>query len=267
MKILITGSKGFIGQNLVNHLKDEHEIQVYDILDGYKRPKELSLKGIDKVIHLGAISSTIEKDIQKIMDLNVSWAIELFEECVSKRIDFQWSSSASVYGRETTTFRENQPMRPDSLYAKSKMLLENYITSHSQQDITWQGFRYFNVYGKHEDHKDGQASPYHQFTKQAIDTGIIRIFEGSENFLRDFISVENVCEYHERFLKEKVCGIFNIGSGKPKSFSQVAEEIAEKYSAKIEVIPFPSYLRNQYQTYTCADLTLVDTVLQHGNIF
>lgn len=261
MKILVTGHRGFIGQNLVKHLKDKHEIVTYDILDGYKRPRDLSLSGVQKVIHLGAVSSTTETNIQKVMDLNVSWSIELFEECVKQRADFQWASSASVYGKDVSTFRENQFMHPDSLYAKSKMLVETYITTHSQQDIAWQGFRYFNVYGPNEDHKENQASPYHQFTKQAKETGIIRVFEGSENYLRDFVPVEVVCDYHEKFLDRKVCGIFNIGTGKPKSFLQIAEEVASVYSAKIETIPFPTKLRAQYQSYTCADMTLTNTVL------
>lgn len=263
MKILVTGHRGFIGQNLIEHLTDEYEITTYDILDGYKRPKDLGLSEVRKVIHLGAISSTIETDIQKVMDLNVSWSIELFEECVKRGIDFQWASSASVYGRSVSTFRENQLMHPDSLYAKSKMLVETYITTHSQQDISWQGFRYFNVHGQYEDHKGAQASPYHQFTKQAKETGIIRIFDGSENYLRDFVPVEVVCDYHEKFLSKRVCGIFNIGTGEPKSFLQVAEEVASVYSAKIETIPFPNKLKNQYQSYTCADMTLTNTLLQH----
>jgi ADP-L-glycero-D-manno-heptose 6-epimerase len=267
MKILVTGSRGFIGQNLIAHLKDKHEIVTYDIKDGYLRPTELALDGVHKVIHLGAVSSTVETNIQKVMHLNVAWAIELFEECVKNGIDFQWASSASVYGREVTTFVENQLMHPDSLYAKSKMLLETYITTHSQQDISWQGFRYFNVYGPHEDHKENQASPYHQFTKQAEETGCIRVFEGSEGFLRDFVPVETVCDYHERFLNEKVCGVFNIGTGEPKSFMKVAEEVATKYSAKIEAIPFPDHLRGQYQKYTCADMTLTESVLKHRIIF
>lgn len=264
MKILVTGSRGFIGQNLIAHLKGKHEIVTYDILDGYKRPKELSLKGIHKVIHLGAISSTVETDIQKVMDLNVSWSVELFEECVKHGADFQWASSASVYGKEVTTFRENQFMHPDSLYAKSKMLVETYINSHSQQEISWQGFRYFNVYGPHEEHKEAQASPYHQFTKQAKETGVIRIFESSENYLRDFVPVETVCDYHEKFLAKKVCGIFNIGTGKPKSFLEVAEEVASIHPTKIITIPMPEKIKAHYQSYTCADMTLTNTVLENN---
>lgn len=260
MKILITGSKGFIGSNLIQHLSKNHAITGYDILDGYKRPKELNLKNYDWVLHIGAVSSTTETDVEKVMDLNVSWPIELFEECVKHNVNFQWSSSASVYGNKTMTFKETQSTQPINLYAASKSILEHYIKTRDV-DITWQGFRYFNVYGTGEEHKGNQASPYTQFTKQAKETGVIKIFEGSDDFLRDFIPVESVCSYHEQFLDKKISGIFNIGTGKPKSFSQVAEEVASLYNAKVQIIPFPTHLRAHYQSYTSADMSFTNSVL------
>jgi ADP-L-glycero-D-manno-heptose 6-epimerase len=259
MKLLITGSKGFIGSNLNQHLVKKHTITGYDILDGYKRPKELHMEKYDWVLHIGAVSSTTETDVQKVMDLNVSWPIELFEECVKHNTNFQWSSSASVYGK-TIQFRETNSTQPENLYARSKMLLEEYIKKRDVP-IVWQGFRYFNVYGNGEDHKGTQASPYTQFTKQAKETGVIKIFEGSDDFLRDFIPVESVCSYHEQFLDKKISGIFNIGTGKPKSFSQVAEEVASLYNATIQTIPFPSHLRSHYQTYTKADMSFTNSIL------
>jgi ADP-L-glycero-D-manno-heptose 6-epimerase len=259
MKILVTGSKGFIGQNMMERLRG-YDVAGYDILDEYKRPAELKINQFDQVIHLGAISSTTETNVQKIMDLNVSWAIELFEECSLHGVNFQWSSSASVYGK-VHTFCESQQMQPENLYARSKMLLENYITSRSDTSIVWQGFRYFNVFGKYEDHKGTQSSPHHQFTKQAQETGVIRVFEGSENFMRDFVTVETVCDYHEKFMKHKVCGVFNVGTGTPKSFLQVAEEVADKHSASIATIPFPQHLKSHYQSYTCADMRITYSTL------
>jgi ADP-L-glycero-D-manno-heptose 6-epimerase len=118
-----------------------------------------------------------------------------------------------------------------------------------------QGFRYFNVYGPYEDHKGDQASPYHKFTKQAKETGVIKIFEGSENFKRDFVSVETVVDVHRRFFTVHESGVWNIGTGIAKSFKEVAEEIARQYNAKIEYIPIPENIAKQYQKYTQADLT------------
>jgi ADP-L-glycero-D-manno-heptose 6-epimerase len=77
------------------------------------------------------------------------------------------------------------------------------------------------VYGPNEDHKGSQASPYTQFKKQAIETGTINIFEGSENCLRDFLHVNEVIDRQLKYISVKSSGVFNIGTGKTKSFFEL----------------------------------------------
>lgn len=245
MNILITGYRGFIGQNIVEVLSD-HNLSFYEW--GDPTP---DVRGLDWVIHLGAISSTTETNIKKVINQNLTFSIELFEACVDASVNFQWSSSASVYG-DLLLFTENGPLRPKNIYAHSKHLLEQYILSR-QVDIIYQGFRYFNVYGPHEDHKGSQASPHTQFKKQALETGIIRVFEGSEHFRRDFVPVSYVADIHKRFLNVCENGIWNVGTGVATSFLSVAQQIAEQYGASIEIVPFPDHLKSHYQRYTCAD--------------
>jgi ADP-L-glycero-D-manno-heptose 6-epimerase len=151
-------------------------------------------------------------------------------------------------------FNEDASPSPQSPYAWSKYLFDRHVRSQRFDDIVVQGFRYFNVYGPHEDHKD-QPSPHHKFTKQAEETGIIKLFEGSENYKRDFVSVHEVIEIHKKFFNVQESGIWNVGTGKPQSFKQVADTIAEGLNARIEYIPMPDDLKAQYQKYTCADLT------------
>jgi ADP-L-glycero-D-manno-heptose 6-epimerase len=174
--------------------------------------------------------------------------------CQVAGVNLQYSSSASVYG-PTINFNEDAPVSPQSPYAWSKYLFDRHVKINRFDKIIVQGFRYFNVYGPHEDHKGDQASPYYKFEKQAKETGVIKLFEGSENFKRDFVPVETVVDVHEKFFNVKESGVWNIGTGKPKSFTEVANEIAEKYNAKIEYIPMPENIAKQYQAYTCADLT------------
>jgi ADP-L-glycero-D-manno-heptose 6-epimerase len=173
----------------------------------------------------------------------------------------QWSSSASVYGLGTE-YTETSPVDPRSPYAWSKYLFEHYVEQNPTHRRC-QGFRYFNVYGDHEAHKGSQASPYHQFSLQAQTTGVIRVFEGSENFLRDFVPVERIIDVQTAFVWRdiKESGIWNIGTGTVKSFQAVAQEIAEQYNARIETVPFPAHLTHSYQKYTCADLTKLHQTL------
>lgn len=259
MKILITGYKGFIGQNLVNTLKDKHELSLYEW--GEEPP---DFDGLDWCIHLGAISSTAEKDVDKIMKQNHDFSCVVLMACQINKVNLQYASSASVYGLNRN-FKEDAPKSPQSPYAWSKYLFDRHVESQQFKDIIVQGFRYFNVYGPHEGHKD-QPSPYHTFTEQAKRTGVIKLFQNSHNYLRDFIPVETVIDYHEKFFNIKESGIWNIGTGKPTSFQSIAREIADKYGARIEYIPMPDHLKNQYQEFTCADVTKLHRTLNEKNI-
>lgn len=256
MKILITGHKGFIGQNMVKALAD-HELSFYE--PGDNLPE---VSGLDWVIHLGALTSTTETNVELVMQHNYDFSRWIVNECKLKGVNFQYSSSASIYG-SNKSFNESSPSNPQSPYAYSKFLFDRYI-AHLAGDwpILVQGFRYFNVYGPHEDHKGDQASPFFKFEKQAKETGVIQLFEGSDQYQRDFVPVERVCDVHRQFLDIKETGIWNLGTGSPRSFQSVAEEIAQKYNARIEYIPMPDNIKNQYQTYTCADLNLLSRYIK-----
>jgi ADP-L-glycero-D-manno-heptose 6-epimerase len=250
MKILITGHRGFIGQNMVNALKDHHTLSFYEWGDS---PPEI--EGLDWVIHLGAISSTTEQDVEKIMKQNHDFSCIMLMACQIHGVNLQYASSASVYGLNTRNFNEDADLRPTSPYSWSKYLFDRHVKTQKFNNIYVQGFRYFNVYGPFEDHKKDQASPYYKFEQQAKTTGIIKLFENSNQYYRDFVPVKTVIDVHKEFFNVKKSGIWNVGTGKARSFQNVAEEIAKKYNAKIEYIPMPAELKNQYQTYTQADVT------------
>lgn len=262
MRVFITGVEGFIGQNFIQCLPDDWTVSSYDLIDNPSlRPRDLDIEGNDWVIHLGALSSTTEKDPQRVMDLNLAWSIELAEECEKYGVNLQWSSSASVYGnRYRCAMSEMMEPNPRNLYAMSKYFFEEYMKN-KNPNIVWQGFRYFNVYGPHEEHKGSQGSPYSQFARQARETGVIRVFEGSENYKRDFVHVDQVIDYHLKMLEVESSSIFNIGSGSPRSFLDVARDVALMYNAKIEKVPFPEHLRSHYQEYTHADMYKLNMIL------
>jgi ADP-L-glycero-D-manno-heptose 6-epimerase len=258
VKILLTGYKGFIGSNMLDALK-EHEVTTFEW--GETLPK---IEGHDWVVHMGANSSTTERNIEKIMHQNVDFSVWLLNQCIKHGIDLQYSSSASVYGMRKENFKEDQPVDPRNPYAWTKYLFERHVSNidpKALKGIRVQGFRYFNVYGKGEDHKEGQASPYHTFAKQYRETGKIKLFENSENYLRDFIPVEQVCKTHIDFFDIKESGVWNVGTGTPKSFLDVALSIAPVEA--IEYIPMPEKLRDSYQSYTCADMSKTLESLQH----
>lgn len=260
MNILITGYKGFIGRNMVEALEaDGHNLTLFDWGDPFP-----TLKGHDWCIHLGAITSTTETDVDKVLEQNYDFSRLLITGCQEAGVNLQYASSASVYG-PNKDFRESAPANPQSPYAWSKYLFERYVENFSNRwTIRVQGFRYFNVYGNHENHKGEQASPFHKFSKQAEETGKITLFHGSENFLRDFVPVERVIEIHKKFFEIKDSGVWNLGTGKPASFFDVANGIARERNATIEYVPMPENIAKHYQPYTCADMTKLNVTLNYG---
>ena len=253
MRIILTGSKGFIGKNLHDRLKiygeEIIEVNYEDCLDFRDTFSEWNT--VDMIIHQGAISSTTCTDLNKLHKYNVDWTVWLFEQAIKHQLPVKYASSASVYGGAAgahTGF--NWTINPLNFYALSKLTVDYWVQDHMEEFIGVQGFRYHNVYGRGEDHKGNQASPIHTFIKQAQETGVIKVFEGSDSFLRDFICVDDVVEVVLN--NDKGSGIYDLGTSKPISFQDVADMVAKKFNAKIETIPFPKHLEEKYQKYTNA---------------
>tara|TARA_B100000497_G_C7668737_1_gene403374 strand:+ start:753 stop:1553 length:801 start_codon:yes stop_codon:yes gene_type:complete len=252
-RVLVTGSEGFIGKNLCPYLEKRGiEVVPYDIKFGSNLPP---LNGIDAVIHLGANSSTTETDLKKILNQNFIFSGTLYQLCANMDIKFQYSSSGSVYGA-AETFEEEQFCMPLNPYAYSKYMFDSWLLN---EDHPYQGFRYFNVYGPHEEHKGDQASPITKFIKQIQEDGEIKVFRGKAS--RDFVHVEDVCEVHYRMLHHDSSGVFNVGTGKSVSFKDIADKMAENSGAKVKQVAMPTKLKGQYQKFTKADITKLTSVI------
>ena len=241
--IILTGSQGFIGQNFLKTLK-EPVLQVeqqncFEFLQSFENWNEVSL-----ILHQGAISSTTERDINKLHHYNVEFTLLLFEKAIEYQIPVKFASSASVYGN---TQGEINPL---NYYAITKLQVDYFIQDNLDKFSHISSYRYYNVYGNQEDHKGDQASPISKFTKQVRETGKLKLFTGSHEFLRDFVCVNDIVNVV--LDNDKPSGIYDLGTSKPISFQEVAELVIQKEGGEIEYIPFPDHLRDKYQTYTCA---------------
>lgn len=255
-KILVTGYKGFIGSNLGQYFHQAgHDVEGFEYVPGVIP----DITRYDWVIHCGAISSTTETDIDKVWLQNFEFTSRLLQVADHYGVNVQIASSASVYGNNfnpNPAFKETDKCLPVSPYSWSKYLVDKFLLDNTFEEFNCliQSFRYFNVYGPGEGHKKDQMSPISKFQIQAQD-GVIKLFENSDQYKRDFVCVYDLCKIHELMMDEDVSGIFNVGTGNPRSFQEIGEIIAKKYNAKIEYIPMPDNLKPHYQTYTCADNT------------
>ena len=253
LKILITGADGFIGKNLKEYLMSKgHGIAEYEFIENVVP----DCSQFDKVIHMGAISSTTERDVEKVLKQNLDFSHRLMQVCDMQGVDLIYASSASVYG-DGQQFNEDAPKQPQSAYSWSKYLFDRSVEMLSWEDYKCniKGLRFFNVYGENEEHKGDQMSVFHKFRSQAKETGKVHPFEGSDEYLRDFIYIGDVCQIIEKMMHIDEMGIWNVGTGDTTSFGSIASDIASKYNATVEPIPMPGALKGQYQKYTCSDNT------------
>ena len=244
--IILTGSQGFIGKKFVKVLQDagKEVIEVEKNDSWHWRKNFYNWKDVECIIHQGAMSSTTNTNLKQIFTYNIEYSEWLFEQAAKHDIPVKYASSASVYGNQQGI------INPLNYYALSKVTTDYWVQDHIDEFPLIQGFRYFNVYGDGEEHKGDQASPVSKFTNQIKEDGKLKLFEGSDKFLRDFICVDDIVDIVLN--NEKESGIYDLGTSSPVSFRHVAECVAKKYNGEIEYIPFPEHLKGKYQDYTCA---------------
>ncbi|MEO5702896.1 MAG: ADP-glyceromanno-heptose 6-epimerase [Gammaproteobacteria bacterium] len=287
--IVVTGAAGFIGSNLVKALNKRGRLDVLavdNLQDGTKFSNLADCEiadymdqddflarittgadfaaPLEAILHQGACSSTTEWDGRYMMHNNYNYSKALLHYCLDKKIPFIYASSASVYGAGKV-FKEGREFEaPLNVYGYSKYLFDQYVRGQfesSQSQIV--GLRYFNVYGPREQHKGAMASVAFHFYNQLLDTGRVKLFEGSDGYAdgeqrRDFIYVDDVTAVNLWFLDNlDKSGIFNLGTGRSQSFNDMARAVikASKRHGEIEYISFPAQLHGYYQSFTEADIS------------
>lgn len=288
--IIVTGAAGFIGSCISRSLdesgrkdlilvdefdsgekwKNLRNLSFSDILDKGQLFDRLKTRGdIEAVIHMGACSSTTERDMGYLLENNYRYTLQLAEYCLHRGVRYIYASSAATYGDGELGYKDDleqidrlQPMNP---YGCSKQLFDLKARNEGWFDHI-AGLKFFNVYGPNEYHKGGMASVvYHAFNQIKKD-GEVRLFrshrEGYENGeqLRDFVYVRD-CVKIVRYLLDnpKIGGLFNCGTGTARSFKDLALAVfsALNLQPAIQYIDMPEHLRDRYQYYTQATMNQI----------
>lgn len=253
--IVLTGAGGFIGSYVLSYLNRQgrDDIIIYDDLSGEQQYKNIAGKkfielrrnrdslpeSAEAVIHLGANSNTLATDWQSVYYTNVEGTRRWYQWSQQKDIPMVYASSAAIMGNGEG---------PLNQYAFSKQVNEQECRSAA-------GLRLYNVYGPNEYHKGRMASTIYHWYHQLKETNKIKIFKNSDQYLRDFIYVDDVARVIDHLIKNFQPGIFPLGTGRAVSFDTVADTMIELLGGQKQYIDMPEDLRNQYQTLTCADTT------------
>jgi ADP-L-glycero-D-manno-heptose 6-epimerase len=289
---LVTGGAGFIGSHIIAALAGRGaEVAVCDWLRRDERWRNLAKHEIAGVIapeeladwlrrngavlaavvHMGAISSTTETDIDLIVERNVRPTLGLLDWCTENQVRFIYASSAATYGDGAAGFDDNSSvdalaaLRPLNAYGWSKHVVDRRIARLAaggrRLPPQWVGLKFFNVYGPNEYHKGSMQSVIAKNFARVRDAQPLCLFrsyrpeyaDGGQ--VRDFIHVRDCADVVLWLLDHpQVCGLFNLGTGRARSWLDLAKALfaAVERPPSIEFIEMPPALVEGYQYFTQA---------------
>lgn len=293
--ILVTGGSGLIGSAVIGELNQRgfSNIIIVDELDKTEKwrnlvgkefleliPKEETFSffkergnDIQAVIHLGACSSTVETDARFLHENNTRFSQKLYEAAQKNGCRFIYASSAATYGDGSLGFKDDeaelQRLQPLNMYGVSKHWFDLWLQKQTNFENS-AGLKYFNVFGPNEYHKGRMASAIFHMLPVAQNDHVVKLFKSLEpekyedgGQMRDFLYVKDAARMTCEFLDIEAQGIFNIGSGKPSKWKDLAAYLfdALQMPVKIDYIPTPTDLIGKYQNFSCASMDKTRNVI------
>jgi ADP-L-glycero-D-manno-heptose 6-epimerase len=293
--ILLTGGGGFIGSNLVAALLERgtHHVVVCDTFGNDEKWRNLSKHIVFEIIHpdkmfdwiefnrahieviyhLGGLSSTVEKNIDDVLQNNLTLTLKLWRWCNARSIRLIYASAAATYGDGTHGFEDSsdinylRSLKPLSGYGWSKHIFDVHVASAvSRGEVSipqWAGLKFFNTYGPNEYHKGDQRSVISKIAPSALQSAAVKLFksynasyaDGEQK--RDVIYVKDIVRVLLWLLDNpRVSGLYNVGTGKASTFNEMAAAIYAAIGRKpnISYIDMPETLVKKYQYITEANM-------------
>ena len=299
--LVVTGAAGFIGfQTAKKLIADGNSVILVDTLPFFdQRPEHAELRNhkkvigrlspleliaaksqidfakVDGIIHMGACSDTTEMRVDFLNEVNVEYSKSLWKIATEYKIPFVYASSAATYGAGEFGYEDDESkmhqLKPLNPYGNSKLQFDLWVLEQEKLGNTppsWSGFKFFNVYGFGERHKIKMASVVFQGFEQIRAHGKLKLFKSHKPGIadgeqkRDFIYVGDVVDVLLFAVKGSIKrGIYNLGSGKARSFLDLAKATFKALgkAPNIEFIDTPIEIRDRYQYFTEATMQKLKT--------
>ena len=287
--ILVTGGAGFIGSALIRELNAQGEDRIiiadrkkYDNINHLQFDRYLDAdtlltsppSNLDIIFHMGATSSTLEKNVKWLTHNNLDYSKNIFELAIRKNCPLLYASSAATYGSGEHGYsdhhRDIPSLVPLNPYGQSKQDFDQWVLRQQEFPPLWMGLKFFNVYGPNEYHKGEMRSMVHKAYGQIQKSGYLKLFksyrkeyEDGEQ-MRDFVYIGDVVKAMLSLSRTRnSSGIYNIGTGKARSFKDLATATFKSLDKpiNIEYIDMPQEMREQYQYFTEAKMEKFRSVL------
>lgn len=289
MTYIVTGGAGFIGSCVVRTLNDAGIDDIFVVDNIAETEKWMNMRNkryrayihkdrflkelprfrnIQAVIHMGACSSTTERNFDYLYHNNFEYTKAIWNWCAGNSVPFIYASSAATYGNGFCGFDDEGDidlLQPLNGYGYSKQLFDLWVKHQASVfPPQYAGLKFFNVYGPNEYFKGSMASMMYHGYKQIQSEGKIRLFRSCNpayadgEQLRDFVYVKDVCRVILWLLEHpNVSGLFNVGTGRAQSFCELAKATFRALGREpnIEYIPMPEHLQEKYQYYTKAEVS------------
>ncbi len=290
--IVVTGAAGFIGSVMVGKLNQEglEDLILVDDFTNPEKNKNLENKSyrkkvnrdfffdwfdkthdeVDFIIHIGARTDTAEFDVAIFDRLNLNYTKKMWLKCTEYQIPLIYASSAATYGLGELGYSDSheivEKLKPLNPYGESKNEFDKWALKQQESPPFWAGFKFFNVYGPNEYHKDRMASVILHAFKQINETGKMKLFKSHHpdfedgKQLRDFVYVKDLADVVYYFMENqnRSC-LYNLGTGQARSFLDltISTFVAMGKKPVIEFIDTPLDIRDKYQYFTEADMKKV----------
>jgi len=288
--VLITGGAGFIGSSLAFYFQENHpkcRVIIFDKfrsnelfennnlcslghfqnLVGFKGEiicgditckEDLALLNefkIDYIFHQAAISDTTVSNQELIMRTNVNAFRDILSLARRNNATVVYASSAATYGNASSSQTVGTEV-PNNPYGFSKLMMDN-IARQTMKNAPFPiiGLRYFNVYGPREFYKNSTASMVLQLGHQILAGKAPRLFEKSDEIKRDFVYIEDVIQANIRAIEAKKSGIYNVGTGKARSFQDIVDIFQVELGTNLKTEYFVNPYKDTYQYFTQADIS------------